>query len=196
MNQVITLGLENKLPRINTIRSFPANSKVHVRVPDFMLNAVEFIGDYCGIAQDDVYGYAIQESTEFLMQIDLENNLKDFKDNFKIDWVKYPYEIGRVKTHQALFGIDNPFIYNLLLSEFDISKKQVFNYLFGLYTQLFINEYNNNADPNYRLIFPDKQKAIDNLRKNKNFRLIKALNEFKKIHSFSRYDIIVDQSLN
>ena len=192
MNQILSLGLESKLPKVGRIHYFPANSKVHVRIPDFMLNAVEFIGKYNGFAEEESYQTAIMEARDFLMQVDLDDNLEGFRRNFKIDWVYHPYRMGRVKTYQAIFQLENPFIYNLLLSEFDIPKKKVFNYLSGLYVQLFLNEYNETPNLDYRLIFPTREEAIANARNNKNFPLLRALNQFKQIKGFTRYDIITE----
>lgn len=196
MNQVIPLRLENKISRVKTIDSFPQYSRFHAPIPDYISSAVEFIGDYYCIAENEVYGFVIQESSDFFMQVNLEDNINNFANNFKINWIKYPYEISKVKKERILVEIENPFIYNLVYSQLRIPKKQIFNYFFASYIQLFLNEYNSTPDENFSIIIPSKQTAISNARKNKNFTMLRALNEFEKIYSFTRHGVVITQDLN
>lgn len=188
MGQVISL--ENKIKK-QKFNKYNSNFLLDYKMPGPVLFAIDFISAYNNNEDDEnKYIYPFEISSEFIKRVDLNYEIKNLKEKFKINWTRYSVADDPMKFYEYKFNITDPSIFNLLSNEFKMSEEDIISYLYTFYIQMFINDYNSKYDNLYRLTFPDKTLVRKSAMSRGDGVLLDALNNIKHINGFSSNYII------
>ncbi len=180
------LSLEDRIIRRDAGDIFKKNSNLEFLMPVSVIYALNFIGAYNGTDEDETYTIALRISSEAIEKIHANNSLRDLVDMFKVKWNRYT---ENSESLESICTIENPYIYNLLLNELNISQQEIFQFLYDYYIQSFLDFYNNEPQK-YYIVFPDKAFSRRCAMQRGDSKLLNALKDFKHIYGFTENGII------